>query len=294
MPCYTPLDAYYAPGGTISFNRQESFGIPIDLPCGRCIGCRLEHAKEWALRCWHEHLMYEEEGLPSMFITLTYDQEHLPPDGGLDHRHFQKFIRAMRKKTGLKLRYFMCGEYGGQTLRPHYHAIIFGYRPPDLKLVNTRNNTRNYTSEIMSELWPHGGHEIGYVSFKNAGYVARYVLKKQIKPELFDPSTGEISEANLKSPYTRMSLKPGIGYSWYQKYKTDLYPHDYAVLPDGRETAVPKYYRKLLERDDPDLASELRAKRVEKARSNPDNTPSRLEVRHFIQNKKAERLKREL
>lgn len=293
MPCYTPLDAYHAPGG-ISFNRQESFGIKIDLPCGRCIGCRLEHAKEWALRCWHEHLMYEEEGKPSMFVTLTYDQEHLPPDGGLDHRHFQKFIRAMRKKTGLKLRYFMCGEYGGQTLRPHYHAIIFGYRPPDLKLVNTRNNTRNYTSEIMSELWPHGGHEIGYVSFKNAGYVARYVLKKHTKPELFDPSTGEISEANLKSPYTRMSLKPGIGYSWYQKYKSDLYPHDYAVLPDGRETAVPKYYRKLLERDDPDLASELRAKRVEKARQNPDNTPSRLEVRHFIKTKKAERLKREL
>lgn len=300
MPCYVPIDAYHGPGG-ITFNRQESFGTHIQIPCGRCIGCRLERAKEWALRCYHESLTTQEAGRESMFLTLTYADEHLPPDHQLNHEHFQKMLRKLRKKTKLKIRFFMSGEYGQPTeknkfiARPHYHAIIFGYRPSDLKLVNLRNKNRNYISESFAEYWPHGTHEIGHVTYRNAGYVARYTLKKQQSIEC-NPETGEVHQPQrCETPiYIQMSKHPGIGHAWYQKYKSDLYPHDFAVTPDGKETAVPKYYRKLLEREDPTLADQLRKLRVEKAQNSPDNTWDRMDVRHFIQNKKAERLKREL
>ena len=191
----------------------------------------------------------------------------------------------------------MCGEYGEPTekngfiARPHFHAIIFGHRPADIKLANIRNGSRNYTSEEMTKLWPHGTHEIGYVSFKNAGYVARYVLKKQS----LDKETGELPHDGKTPPYIQMSNRPGIGKTWFEKYaKTDLYPHDFAVLPDGRQTAVPRYYRKLLEEEDPVLAAALRDARVEKAKANPDNSPERLAVRETIQIKKASRLQRTL
>ncbi len=300
MPCYLPLDAYYGPGG-ITFDRKQSFGNHIKLPCGRCIGCKLEHAKEWALRCYHESLTTTEDGLESMFLTLTYATEHVPPDHQLSHEHFQKFLRKLRKKKKQKIRFFMSGEYGEPTeknnyiARPHYHAIIFGYRPADLQLVNIRNKNRNYISESFAEFWPHGTHEIGYVSYQNAGYVARYTLKKQQSREC-DPETGEVIYAQRCAVpiYIQMSNRPGLGFDWYHRYKSDLYPHDFATTPDGKETAVPKYYRKLLERENPKLADKLRTLRVEKARNNPDNTWDRMDVKHFIQTKKADRLKREL
>ncbi len=232
-----------------------------------------------------------------MFLTLTYATQHLPKNNALDHHHFQKFIRSLRKQTKKKLRYFMCGEYGEPTeknnfiARPHFHALIFGHRPADIKLVNIRNGSRNYVSEQISKLWLYGTHEIGYVSFKNAGYVARYVLKKQT----LDKLTGELPHDGKTPPYIRMSNRPGIGKTWYERYAhTDLYPHDFAVLPDGRQTSVPAYYRKLLADENPALAETLRNARVAKAKDNPDNTPDRLATREFVQTKKAERLIREL
>lgn len=300
MPCYLPLDAYHAPGG-ISFNHRESFGIPIQLPCGRCLGCRLEKAKEWALRCYHENLIIEEQGGKSCFVTLTYSPENLPADHGLHHADFKNFLRRLKRKSGKTIRYFMSGEYGKPTeknnfiARPHFHAILFGYRPTDLKLVNIRNGSRNYISKELGSCWEFGSHEIGYVTFKNAGYVARYTLKKQKEDGNFiDPETGEILYEKVRAPYIRMSLRPGIGARWFRKYKNDLFPHDYAVLPDGRQTPVPRYYRQLLEAEYPDLADDLRKARVEKARANPDNTPERLAVRHKIRQEKARKLVRSL
>lgn len=299
MPCYLPLEAYNAPGG-ISFRRDESFGTRIQLPCGRCLGCRLARAKEWALRCHHESEIQKEDGLPSSFITLTYRDESLPKNSNLTHEHFQKFIKSYKKRTGKNCRYFMCGEYGSKNNRPHYHAILFGVHFSDRQLVQTRDGIRVYTSELLAKCWPHGSHEIGSVTFQSAGYVARYILKKQQgdADELFeryaliDPATGEMTSRTLE--YTRMSLKPGIGKLWYDTYKNDLFPQDIAITPDGREMPVPKYYRELLKKDDPKLYEQLRKTRLEKARDNPDNTPERLAVRHLCRQAKTQNLKREL
>jgi len=300
MPCYSPLTAYHTSGGGIHFSQPHAQFNPrkIELPCGQCLGCRLEHAKEWALRCIHEASLYDN-GLNNCFITLTYADENLPPFGNLRKIDFQKFIRSLRKKTKQKIRYFMCGEYGEKTYRPHYHALLFGFRFSDQKLVNIRKGNRVYTSQFLDETWKHGACEISAVTFKSAGYVARYIVKKQQgdPDELFkryviiDPETGEMSARH--NEYILMSLKPGIGERWYAKFKMDLFPHDYAVLPDGRQTAVPSYYRRLLEREDPELYEQLKALRIEKARANPNNEPGRLSARLQCLQAKTKRLKRD-
>lgn len=323
MPCYKPLKAYYGPGGP-KFKITESFGTrhPIELPCGRCIGCRLQKAKEWALRCTHEAQMHEH----NQFVTLTYNDPSLPENYSLDHLHFQKFIRALRQGTGKKIRYYMCGEYGNicpahghwvehpipdkpetpqcgtcRTGRPHYHAILFGLELPDRYLWYVRNGNRMYRSPTLEKYWHRGNSECTDVTFQSSGYVARYCLKKQNGEYalrtygILDPDTGEISQDEIiKPPYTCMSLKKGIGETWYEKYKSDLFPHDYAITPDGRQTPVPAYYRRLLEAENPKLSEKLRKARVEKARLNTDNSDSRLAVREHCQQEKAKRLIRSL
>ena len=321
MPCYKPLNALYGPEGP-TFNPKAAFGprFPIQLPCGRCLGCRLERAKEWALRCSHEAQMHDKNS----FITLTYDPDHLPQDGNLDTgnpSHLQKFIRSLRKRTGEKIRYFACGEYGNiccehggwineevpntaqcktcRTGRPHYHILLFGYDFPDRYLWSTKNGKRYYRSPLLDKTWGKGFADITDVTFESAGYVARYSLKKQNgeyaerEYRIIDFDTGEIV-GYRKPPFLNMSLKPGIGETWYQKFKDDLFPHDYAITPDGRQMPVPTYYRRLLEKEDPRMAEQLRKARVEKAKLNPDNDEARLETREFVQAEKAKKLKRTL
>lgn len=291
MPCYHPLDTQLFIDGTGKqrariFKKGKHDGNKnAELPCGRCLGCRLEKAKEWALRCWHESQMHDYNS----FVTLTYSPQHLPANQSLDHSHVQKFLKKLRFRTGANIRYFMCGEYGENTARPHYHLILFGYDFPDKKLVNIRNGNRVYTSEILKKTWGLGDTEIGSVTFKSAGYVARYILKKQKE---LDKESGELPYHGRKPPYTAMSLKPAIGKSYYEQFQSDFFPHDFAVMPDGRQTAVPRYYRKLLRDSDPDLFEELRKIRVEKSQNDPNNTPDRIAVREQCRLKKTQRLQR--
>ena len=126
------------------------------------------------MRCMHEKQSHER----SAFITLTYDEEHLPQDGGLDVSHFQKFMKRLRKKRG-KVRFFHCGEYGDMKGRPHYHAILFGIDFwDDQVLVEEKNDNPYYISAELAQLWPFGQHRIGEVTFESSAYVARYIMKK--------------------------------------------------------------------------------------------------------------------
>lgn len=310
MPCYKPLQAYAAPGG-VAFKRRDSFGIPIELPCGRCIGCLLERSKSWALRCVHEAQMHDGN---NCFVTLTYNDSHLPENGSLVKSHFPKFIRALRQKIKpKKVRYYMCGEYGrtcpkhqiencsscGSIQRPHYHAILFGYQFPDTYLWTVRRGNRIYRSAKLEGIWKYGNSEIGSVTYESAAYVARYILKKyfgddqKLQYAVIDRETGEILGEKVPE-FTQMSLRPGIGETWYKKYKMDLFPHDYAIGPGGVQMPTPKYYRRLLAREDPALFASLREKRIEQARNNPDNEPDRLATREICQQRKLDKLKRAL
>ncbi len=234
----------------------------------------------------HEH---------STFITLTYANEHLPYGGDLRHEDFQKFIKRLRKwLSPKKLRFYMCGEYGTENFRPHYHAIIFGVKFPDQKYAGERHGNKYFTSEILLKLWGKGRIEISGVNEKTAEYTARYTLQKQQEEDLerIVESTGEI--IHVQKPYNRASNRPGIGHAWFQKYSSDIFPHDHAVGIDGRVIPTPGYYRVLLQRQDPELSEDLRQRRIEKAQSNSDNTPERLEAREKCRKAKTQSLKREL
>ena len=238
------------------------------------------------------------------FITLTYDNDHLPKNNSLNHEHFQKFIRSLRKTIDIPIRYYMCGEYGDKTLRPHYHALIFGYDFPDKTIWSKRQKNYVYRSELLEKKWYHGNSEIGNVTYQSAAYTARYIVKKQNGERakshyaVIDNDTGEIT-GKRKPEYTNMSLGDnkdtfGIGYSWFKKYKSDVFPQDTVITPDGKTQPAPKYYRELLRREDPELFEKLRLKRIEKAQSNPDNSKDRLQVREEVQTAKIKKLPREL
>lgn len=225
-----------------------------------------------------------DDGFNNSFITLTYSDQELPENGCLKKSDFQKFIKRLRKKTKAKIRYYMCGEYGDKTNRPHFHAILFGYQFPDAKFFCERKGNRIYKSELLEKTWGLGLTELGSVTYKSAGYVARYLIKKQNTQELIqdryiyvEPETGEMKVRPFE--YTGMSLKPGIGKSFYEKYPDSFFPRDFCLTPEGRKVPVPEYYRKLLEKENPKLHAKLQKRRVEKAKTNPNNTEQRLAVR---------------
>lgn len=284
MPCYNPLHGYRAahvnPSGkrSIVFNTKDGFrDLPVTIPCGQCIGCRLERSRQWAMRCVHEGQLHVHK----CFITLTYDDDHVPKNGSLDKVHFQKFIRSLRKRTGVKIRYFQCGEYGDVDNRPHYHAVIYGFDFPD-KRFHTRNPQGNtiYKSDLLESTWGKGFCTIGELTFETAAYTARYILKKVSGDPAEKHYGGRLPE------YVTMSLKPAIGNDWYERFSDDVFPSDFVVLR-GRKLTPPKFYAGKLEKEDEEAFKKVKRRRVARAKKHADNsTPERLRVRQEVQESK--------
>lgn len=299
MPCYDPRHGYRSQTVNTSGKRSIVFSaskgfldLPVTVPCGQCIGCRLERSRQWAIRCVHEASLHEK----NCFITLTYSPEYVPKDGSLNKSHFQKFMKRLRKKYGDKIRFFHCGEYGEKNARPHYHACLFNFDFPDKVLFKNIRGNKLYVSEALQTLWPFGFSTIGEVSFHSAAYVARYILKKINGKDALDhyctyDSKGEILTERLPE-YTTMSRRPGIAKDWYSKFKSDVFPSDFIVLNE-KKLKPPRYYDKLLEQDSPGAAQKI--KNLRKALASvhfENNTPDRLWVREKIQEYKLKRLKR--
>jgi len=314
MPCFKPRHVWREPelnpvNGKyiIVWNpAQSSRLVPITLPCQQCSGCRLERSRQWAIRCMHEAKLH----LQNTFITLTYDDEHLPDLSSLEHSHFQEFMKCLRerlryaqKKQGLTkaqrkangVRYYMCGEYGETFGRPHFHACLFNYDFPDKKPWKKIKGNQLYTSSLLQSLWPHGFSSIGSLTFESAAYVARYIMKKRTGAsaaehyEILD-AYGEYHQR--KPEYTKMSLKPGIAKNWLLKNLTDVYPSDSVILR-GNEVKPPKYYDKIFEILYPSDMEEIKFNRLTSAKKYADNnTPERLAVRELVHSKKLEQLKR--
>lgn len=236
MPCYGPLTAYY-PKATSNDKRlvfrkdQSETGIAIKIPCGRCAGCRLEHSRQWAVRCMHEKRMHTA----SCFVTLTYDDKHLPINRSLVKRDLQLFMKRLRKLYPAGIRFFACGEYGEKTIRPHYHLLLLNSDFADKRLVKTGPEYNLYASATVSKLWPMGNHALGDVNFYSAAYVARYCMKK---------ITGKNAAAhyNGREPeFIVMSRRPGIGTSYVEKYSSELYTHDNCIV-NGMPSSLPRFY----------------------------------------------------
>lgn len=270
MPCFNPLQGWRSKTANVSgkrsivFNRNQGFeDLPVELPCGQCIGCRLERSRQWAVRCVHEASLYDE----NCFLTLTYDEHNLPSNGSLKVEDFQKFMKRLRRKyPDQKIRYYHCGEYGEKYHRPHYHACLFNFNFSDRKPWKNTSSGILYTSETLSSLWPFGYGIIGNVTFDSAAYVARYIMKKITGDDAAQHYNGR------KPEYTTMSNSIGAG--WYEQFKSDVFPHDKIII-NGKEVNVPKFYRQKLDMEDHTQALAYKMKRKKSAEKHSDDSTIR-------------------
>lgn len=283
MSCYKPLLGYRALNKNESGKRSLVFSVktpryddtPVFVPCGHCVGCRLDRSREWALRCMHESQYHDV----AYFVTLTYNDDNLPSDGSLRPDDFTLFMKRLRKsREPGKLAYFMCGEYGDNLSRPHYHAILFGAQFEDKRKWKRTPHGVLFKSAELEDIWGHGYCSLGPVNFTTCAYVSRYVMKKVYGEKADEFYGGKVPE------YIRMSLKPAIGKRWYETFGKGAHVFDHVIM-NGRKHKVPKYYDKLLERVDEDEFLEI--KRERKARMmEPEvlanSSPVRLAIREEV------------
>lgn len=257
---------------------DESKGCPyIVIPCGKCIGCRLEYSRQWANRCMLE-LQYHES---AYFVTLTYNDYHVPisyypdpatgeamPSMTLCKRDLQLFMKRLRDRfKDQRIRFFGCGEYGPSTQRPHYHLILFGLKLPDLVYIGDIRGNRYYMSRILEETWsvvvqkPNIGRTLlGHISitdvtWETCAYTARYITKK-----LNGAAAQFYTDFNLQPPFVEMSRRPGLARQWYEDHP-DYHDYEYInvkTITGGRKFRPPKYYDKLYDIDYPEESERIK------------------------------------
>lgn len=249
----------------------------LQVPCGQCIGCRIDRSRQWANRCMLE-LQYHDS---AYFVTLTYDDLHVPksyypdPETGEAHtsftlckRDFQLWMKRLRKKfSDDKIRFFACGEYGGQTKRPHYHAIVFGLHLNDLVKYKTVQEGDSYytyyNSDSLQDTWPNGFVVVGEVTWESCAYVARYVTKK-----LTGAQADFYKKFNLVPEFSDMSRRPGIGRQYYDEHGKEIYDHAYinvSTPKGGRKFRPPRYYDRLFDLENPGALDDLKERRKRNA-----------------------------
>lgn len=283
MPCYKPFSAWQPlEGGQLVFSERKGCR-EILLACGQCIGCRIKKQNGWAVRAMCESQMHDQ----SWFITWTYADEHLPQYGSLNYRDVVLLNKRLRKKFG-SFRFFVAGEYGDSFGRCHWHSLNFGLRLPDLDFATGSGGKPIYRSKSLEDCWGKGFVYIGLVTPASARYCATYTVKRITGARAEEhysrviPETGEIVQ--VQPEMARMSLNPGLGATWLDKYWREVVTHD-GVVSDGRINPMPRYFdRRIRAFDDDVLVSSIEAKldvkRAEFADANAwDCTPERLLVR---------------
>lgn len=298
MACYRPLRGYQAQaGGPIFFHEsaKQQAVRSLDLPCGQCIGCRLERSRQWGVRVMHEARLHDYNS----FVTLTYDDAGL----SLEYRDFQRFMRRLRK-TGRKVRFFMCGEYGELNRRPHFHAILFNCHFGDRReWSKASDGSTLYRSAELERLWTHGFSSIGNVSMASAMYVARYCVGKVTGDlaadhyRVVDPTTGEL--VDRVPEFGQMSRRPGIGAEYFDRWYREWYQgeggREGVVVVDGVPQKAPKYYDRRFGELDAEALEQVKYKReVQGRKRSADNTNERLVVREEVQLARANFLKRSI
>ncbi len=304
MPCYHPTRVFQKNGQLhwkTDWRYAEQFGGQVfNVPCRDCIGCNLAEQRQWSVRCFHEALTHVHRTFDpvsrittevpnSCVITLTFNDEHLPADGRVNHKTFQLFMKRLRNhrirylRDPTPVRYFMCAEYGGKTSRPHFHAIIYGHTFGDqYKSISLDQQTNTHSTEL-DELWHQkapgqdiptniGRATVDNFSFAGACYVAGYVAKKSslgptgpIETSV-NTATGELSSVATAPEYRKMSTKPGLGHDYLVQNKQQnlvrIYESDSIKIADWT-FHCPSYYDTLLERYRPDLVDQVQETRAE-------------------------------
>ncbi|AXL14557.1 replication initiator protein [Microviridae sp.] len=293
MTCYRTQTAYYNINENdtiITFNRKKKHPLKdeLKLPCGQCIGCRIDHSRSWAIRAIHEAKQYKE----NTFITLTFNNESLyqrKNPYSLDKKEIQNFIKRLRQSINYKkISYIATGEYGERLGRPHYHLIIFNHQFNNLKKIQTRSREQLYTSDELEKLWKYGFHSIGKVTYQSAAYVARYNLKKisgKNKSEKYTRLDDNNTIIQIEPEFILTSKAPAIGLNHFKKYYEQIYRNDLIVYQTEngiRKTKPPRYYDKKLEQIDPELYETIKQNRKIKSQEieNENLTKRATEIEH--------------
>lgn len=259
MRCIRPLKASQSPDGKITFNYNQSIPgmVGFEFECRKCLPCRLNIAREKAIRAYHESSQHED----NIFLTLTYDDDHIG-DNVLQYRDFQLFMKKLRlTKPDNYMPFMVTGEYGEKTKRKHWHAIIFNYSPSDATYKYTTDlNYKVFESEKITKLWKKGNCEFGDVSLDSASYVARYSAKKLCHGK---------DEDHQYHPVHKVSTKRAIGRSWIEKYHEHTFQNGFVVLPNGETAKIPRYYADWCRKNKPELykyyVTQVREKIMERA-----------------------------
>jgi len=285
---------------------------PFTLPCGKCTGCRLDKAQEWAVRSIHESRLYNQ----NCFITLTFNDEHLPDDYSVHVRTLQLFMKKLRKKYGPSIRHYACGEYGDLNNRPHYHGLIFNHDFPDKKYYSTTpQGNILYTSESLSKLWSYGFTTLGDLDYQSAGYCTRYNMKKingakapdhYWRQHPFSKQMVSVQPEFATQSRGGRNAKGGIGLGYFLKHKAELLASDFCMI-EGRKVPIPRYYLDQLTEEE---LHDLKARRLsgginvdpasgriifhDTTEQKKNKTPERLRVRELVQQSRITQLKRKL
>lgn len=254
----------------------------MDIRCGKCSSCRIDKSREWALRCMMESLYHKD----NCFVTLTYNDENLPPchneavnyETGelcekspihsLVYDHVRKFMRDLRRHEEYHhqtygIRFFGCGEYGPLNFRPHYHIILFGFKPDDIVAFKKNHMGQVlYRSPTLEKIWKKGFVSVGECNFETAAYTARYITKK-----FLGESNNVYTLADYTPEFSCMSRKGGIGKQYFEDHKDDIYKFDEIILNRGLDRSIkgkpPRYFDYLYDLDHPDEMEEIKDKRKE-------------------------------
>lgn len=254
---------------------------PFTVPCGKCIGCRLDYSRQWADRCTLEALDHPRD--QSWFVTLTYDDEHIPPLApcGIhtlvpdDLSAFMKRLRERWSRVHLQsdsIRFYGAGEYGSDTFRPHYHLLLFGLELFDLRLYKSNSDGDPvYSSSELDSVWGNGFTCVAPFSWHTAAYTARYVVKKLKGRDASDT----YRSAGIAPEFVRMSRKPGIGFGYLSEHFDEIIERDSIQLPQGMRCKPPKYFMRTLQESDPLSFDRIKRQRID-AMENARSELSRL------------------
>lgn len=301
MACYKPLIRFYAPdnpdisGRVYTFARFRSERAKNQkltyedliyrkdvmlIPCGQCIGCKIQHRTDWATRIEMEAKTWPKESV--WFLTLTYDDQYIPAmchdtgeiirgmpyiksEGGMKYvqtlwyEDIQLFLKRLRKTQNGQLRYFVAGEYGSKTARPHYHMILFGYYPEKIKPFHKTVNDGYFQDTRIEKLWKYGMHNMANPETKAYTYVAGYVTKKM------DGENNNYNKLGMIPPFCQMSRMPGLGEKYYKENQEEIWKRGYIQLGSGKRAQIPRYFQKQREIENPRAIWEWKRERQQKA-----------------------------
>lgn len=248
----------------------DDFVSLVPVPCGTCPDCMNNRAREIMFRIIQE----SKEHKSNYFVTLTYDDEHLPSNYSLvkdEISSFNKKLKVYLSRKGMKsdFRFYGVGEYGGESARPHYHVIYFGLEIDDLVFYkSTPEGNILYNSDFLSNVWQKGFVVIGEVTPNSAAYVARYTEKKKL---LTKEEKKEFLDAGFTPEFSVQSMRPGIGANFFQKSVVSIKNQCYNISIKGKSYSIPKYYRDKIKKeftDNPDWLSTYSRSLIDSFNSN--------------------------